>query len=97
MEATSTNNAGTTTATATVLYSNMLRMQGQLFNRDLWGQVTFTFSTSPVFSAGQTFEFKIDTDGFAGATLVTPEPSTFGMAGLALAFLAARRRFVKKS
>ena len=46
---------------------------------------------------GQVFEFKIDTDFLGSASISTPEPSTFGMAGLALAFLAARRHLTKNS
>jgi hypothetical protein len=88
LETTSTP-GGTTAAQASVLYSNELRMFGQSLNNDLWGQITLTFNTSP-FSTGQTFQFKIDTDGYTSAQqfVDTPEPSTFGMAGLALAFLA---------
>lgn len=97
LEATSTP-GGTTTAQASVLYSNQLQLVGQPMSRDLWGQITLTFNTN-LFAPTQAFQFKIDTDGYSSATefVPTPEPSTFGMAGLALAFLAARRRLIKKS
>jgi hypothetical protein len=97
LEATSTP-GGTTTAQASVLYSNALHPSGQLVNLDYWGTITLTFNTNP-FQAGQTFQFKIDTDGLTGASedFITPEPGTFGLAGFALVLLGASKRFLRKS
>ncbi len=93
-----TTSGGTTLAEAQVLYFNALQLSGSSPNLDLWAGLRLTFTNNAVtFGGGQVFEFKIDTDFLGSASISTPEPSTFGMAGLALAFLAARRHLTKNS
>ncbi len=82
-----TTPGGTTSAQASVLYSNVAHLANAAPNYDLWESVTLTYNTA-LFTGGQTFQFKIDTDGVASMVLDTPEPQTFGMAGLAFAAMA---------
>ena len=82
---------GTTTATASVLYSNAAHLASQAPNMDLWTAITLTFSASPLFTGGQTFQFKIDTDGVGSMVMDTPEPQTLSLGCLALGLMAGMK------
>lgn len=85
---------GSTTATATVLYTNEARFSTDSYHGDLWGTLVFTFTqTSGItFAPGTDFQFKVDTDGIGAAVVDTPEPSSMLFLGLGLAALFLRKK-----
>ena len=83
---------GSTTTTASVSYTNKVRISGQPSPAsDLFTQIQLLFGTNQqLFSSGTSFSFLTDTDLLSGVSI--PEPSTYGLVGSALLGLLYRRR-----
>lgn len=87
--------SGTTSATATAQYQDLLHTSTQTLY-DIWGQLVLTFTDgtngTSAFTSNQTFYFRADTDHIINTfTADIPEPGSLGLIGAGLLVLGVYR------